>query len=645
MKQTSSNSNIKEDANNKLGLIADIPLMKNLSFILMHQLSTGLTEKSYKKNEYLIKQNDYINDIYLILKGKFIISLNHNVQFDVEHDINTFINYQNITLEPFSFERKHEITGEIKYKNEINLFIYDIKNFFGDIETLANYNKSLFTIKAAEDNSVIGIISRKKFLDIIDKVKEEFQRNVEDKLDMIEERIKDILNHKMDLNYDKFKLDKQRISYQLTVNHNYGIILEKINHIKKRIIDNNNINHREIIYLKQNDNIHNQKYLTRKNHVKNNINIINNIIKPKITRTKSLLDINNYEKKVKKLFVFPTVLKNDTKIIFDKFFNHIYNQNKVKQFNLNEIKFDYEPIYLNEFKNISKFSPPKKFDFLCKIKNHLEERIKTPTHKIKNKSKIRQLVTMYNYYITNKSPSQSNSKLSGYLLEKSPIINRSFGVLNPEIKNNLIKKNIPEKKLYFKRKKPIKLDIIKVNSSFFDSYDLSKKPNIKKKIKSNKLFFNRIISEEIRKTSFNFNPKLYNFGSNSVNSNNTLQQSENKNKTLQNNKEEKNKIKNNIIQNKKRNRLSIAPNLSNNTIYKNVKIKTKNIFDILLKNKCESTKNHRFGFFQKNSNENNNNNNFDFEVNNNIDIKNEDFIKNFYSRNNYNRANTLRQGK
>ena len=640
MKQTSSNSNAKEDVNSKLGLIADIPLIKNLSFILMHQLSSGLTEKSFKKNEYLIKQNDYINDIYLVLKGKFVISLNHNVQFDVEHDIHTFINYQNITLEPFSFERNHEITGEIKYKNEINLFIYDIKNFFGDIETLANYDKSLFSIKAAEDNSVIGTISRKNFLEIIDKVKVEFQQNVEEKLDKIQERIKDILNHKMDLNYDKLKVDKQRISYQLTVNHNYGIILEKINNIKKRIIDNNNLNQRKIIYLKQTDNIRNKKYLRKKNYTINDKNIINNIIKPKIIRSKSLLDINNYEKKVKKLFMFPTVLKNDTKIIFDKFFNDIYNRHKIKQFNLNEIKFDYEPIYINEFKNISKFSPPKKFDFLYKLKNHLEKKVKTPTHLIKNKSKIRQLVTMYNYYITNNNPNKSNSKLSGYLLEKDPTPNRSFGVLNPEIKKNLLKK--PEKKLRF-RKKPIKLDIIKVNSSFFDSYDLSKKQNIKKKIKSNKLFFNRIISEEIGKNSFNFNLKLYNFNSNSIYSNNTLQQSDNKNKTLQKSKEEKNKVKTNIISNKNRNRLSIAPNLFNNTIYKNVKIKTKNVFDILLKNKCESTKNHRFRFFQKNSDENNNN--FDFEVNNNIDIKKEDFIKNFYSRNNYNRANTCRQTK
>ena len=51
-----------------------------------------------------------------------------------------------------------------------------------------------------------------------------------------------------------------------------------------------------------------------------------------------------------------------------------------------------------------------------------------------------------------------------------------------------------------------------------------------------------------------------------------------------------------------------------------------------------------FKIFQKKPNENYNNN-FDFAINNNIDIKNEDFIKNFYSRNNYNRANTTRQNK
>ena len=658
VKASLSNSNSRKDINKKLEVISEITLFREIPFNMLNLLTKQLKEKSCKNNEYIIKQNDPIKDIYLVIKGKFIISINHKAEFDVEHDIYTFIDYQNITNEPFNIERNHEITGKINNKSELDLFIYDTKNFFGDIEMSANYNKSLFNIKAAEDSSIIGIIDRNYFLEIIEKVKGEFIKDVENKLDMIQERIANILNQKNDLNFDKLKVSKERISYQLSVNHNYKLVIEKLNKIKNKILNdkNRNLKSSKIKHLKQNEKI---KHFNRRNSIrilnKNNTKYsVDKRNTPVIYKSQSVVEINNYEKKVMNLFKFPNVLKNDTKVIFDNFFNGIYNRNNVKKFNLNKTKFDYEPVYLNKFRNISKLEPQKKFEFLHHMKTHLEEQFKTPKN-INNKSNLRQLVTLYNYYITNKNQSKTSSKWSGYSTDKEQIENRSFGVLNPEIKNNLIKKAIeaPVKKKNIPRKKPIKLDIIKFNTSFLDSHRSTKNKNIKKKINSNKLFFNSIISEEIKKNSFNWNAKLdfnNNMSNNNINNNNVnnkIYSEEESKKLLQKNKRKnyKKAIKQMNNLNKNRGRLSLAQNLSNNTLFKNVKMNTKNIFELLLKNKCETTKNHALKNFRVGSYSENGNNDFIFRVNNNIDIKNEDFIKNFYSRNKVSRAKTIRLNK
>ena len=651
IKHSLSNATIKsQDINKKLEIISEIPLFNDLSYGLFSFLNEELKEKHYKKNEYVIKQNDPINDIYLTIKGKFILTLNHQIEYDVEHDMNTFINYQNITSEPFNNDRGYEITGKMNFKTELDLFIYDTKNFLGDIEMFANSKISIFNIKAIEDDSIIGIIDRKHFFEIIEKVVEEFKENVENKLEMIYQRIKDILNQKIDLNYDKLKLRKERISYQLFVNHNYDLIFEKFKRIKNRLLNNKNknIKHNKTKNIKQHEkekNFH-KKNITRKN-IKSHLEKSN---KHTIFRSHSVLDMNNYEKKVMDLFKFPTVLKNGTKIVFDGFFDNIYNKNKKKKFNLIKTKFDYEPVYLNQFKNISKLDSQEKFEFLYHMNNHLQEKIKTPIHLTKNKSNLKQLITMYNYYITNKNQSKTNSKWSGYIYDKDKIINRSFGVLNPIIKNNEVKNtNEVENKIKKQSfKKPIKLDIIRFNTSLLDTSSLSNNKNIGKKINANKLFFNSIISKEIKKNWFNLNPKnnFFNQIENTNKKNNNIHSLEVNKKSLQVNYQGITKSKSNHnIQDIKRKRFSLAPNIMSNNMYRNLKIKPKNIFEIILKNKCETTKNKTLFNFQKKSNNNNTNDDFIFNINNNIDIKNEDFIKNFYIKNKFNRANTIRQIK
>ena len=653
IKHSPLNQALKQNIYNLSDIISEIPIIKRLNYIMRNELARILKEKSYKYNEYLIKQNDPINDIFIVLKGKFITSLNHQFEYNVEHDINSFINYQDITNEPFNVDRNYEITGIINNNNEINLFIYDIRSFLGDIELLAKRNKSLFNIKCIEDGSIVGIIKRKNFMDIIDKVKLEFKENTENKLNMIQERIKNILNQKNNLNFDKLKINKERIAYQLSINHNYKLILDKLDKIKSNINSNS---HNKIRNIK----------LDISEHFKQNNNFQNiNNTKNYQRMSKSKSEINKYEKNITKLFKFPTVLKNDTKIILDNFFEDIYKTKK-KRITFDKIKIDYEPIYLYKFKNISHLTPQKKFEFLYHMKNHLNEQLKTPENIITNKkrSKISNLVSMYNHYITNQSKDKSSSKLSGFIYENEPIKNRTFGVLNPELKKNLMnKEEINKKKLELitQRKKPIKLDIIKFKSSLFDRYNLTKRRNIKKKerlsLNSNSgLFFNSsILSEEIKKNSFNFDPKKINvkYNNDNIIQNSHSQENKNKKNFNQNTQKKEENIQMNISnntnklsKNKNKKRFSIStPNLYNTTMYRTSKIKSKNIFDMLLKNKYQAAKNHILQSYNLKLNKDTNNdtnNNLFVNINNNIDIKNEDFVKNFFTRNKFIRANTFR---
>ena len=651
LRHSTSNQALKQNTFNKLDIISEIPFIKNLNYVMRNELAQILKEKSYKLNEYLIKQNDPINDIFIILKGKFILSLNHQIEFNIEHDIDTFINYQNITKEPFNVDRKYELTGKINNKNEINLIIYNIRSFFGDIELLAKKNKSLFNIKCIEADSIIGIINRKNFSNIIDKVMLEFRQNTEIKLDMIQKRLEDILIQKNNFIYSKMRLSKERIAYQLSINHNYKLILDKLNRIKKKINENslNKISNIKI-------DISN---LSEQKNSYQNLNSTKN--KPIMNKSKS--EINNCEKKVTNLFMFPTVLKNDTKIIFDNFFDTIYKP-KIKKIKFNEIKYDYEPVYLYKFKKIKKLKPQKKFEFLYHMKNHLNKQIKTPENLIKNKhrSKFNNLLKLYNHYITNLSQERTSSKLSGYIYENEPIKNISFGVLNPELKNKLKNKEETHKKeMKFQRRKPVNLEIIKFNSSVLDRYNLSKRGRNQKKnekLNSNsRLLFNSELSEEIMKNSFNFDPKkIYtNYHKDNIKENSPIKDNNNTN-NLNQNKKKKIDIKitnlsnNTNIFNKNIKKFSIAtPNIYNTTLYKNSKINTKNIFDMLLKNRYQVAKNHILHSYNIKStndfNEADVNKNLFANLNNNIDIKNEGFVKNFFSKNKFIRSNSFRINK
>ena len=83
LKKSLTNSKINQEISKKLEVISSLHLIKDLPLNLINLLNEQFIEKTFKINEYMIKQNDPINYIYLIIKGKFILSLNQQIQYDV----------------------------------------------------------------------------------------------------------------------------------------------------------------------------------------------------------------------------------------------------------------------------------------------------------------------------------------------------------------------------------------------------------------------------------------------------------------------------------------------------------------------------------------------------------------------------------
>ena len=308
-----NNNNIKPNEN-IFDLLMEIPIIKELPFATIKLLNNEFIKKVYKKNEYIIKQGEEINDIYLIIKGSFVLTLNHCREYNVEQDIDTFIKYQNITEEPFNTDRNYEIKGKINKNEEIELFIYQRKNFFGDIETVSNQKNSLFNIKSNEDNSVLCVMEREKWCSIIKKILDKFGKIVENKLDIIKERINVILTKKQKLKYDKLNLSHERIYCQIIVNNNFDICSDKLNNInrgtKNNLINRKAKSNRRKYFIKKNISI----IKSKRNKEKNSKNK---------EKSKRVLNLSNCKNRVMELFKFPVIIKNETKSNFKHFFDNL----------------------------------------------------------------------------------------------------------------------------------------------------------------------------------------------------------------------------------------------------------------------------------------------------------------------------------
>ena len=341
-----------------INLLLEISFIKILPSYMIQEICHSILTQKYKKNEYVIKQGEPISNLYIVKSGSFMSSINHQSVLNIGHNINVFIQYQNITNEPFSEERKYELKGKMTNNQQIDLFIYQKKNIFGDIELISGMPNSCFSIRANEDESILCYIDRNIWVQLTKRIRIPFTKITIDKIIRIQKRIEGILTRKNKMKINKIKLYNEKIHSQIEVNDNYDFCIKKID--------------------KNETKIKSKSYNLKLNH------------------SKSLKQFQLKKNSVLDLFKYPNIIKNETREYIDNFL-HNNTKRDINKFKLNNTKSYFNlnqglnnnemikssnnrSLIYNHNKNM------KNLDYLkFKSKLFLTNSIK-PLKKIKNKS-------------------------------------------------------------------------------------------------------------------------------------------------------------------------------------------------------------------------------------------------------------------
>ena len=162
-----------------------IDIIKRCPSTLKLSLIRKMVVSNFFINEYVIKQNEYIDSFYFIKNGSFEINYNRITESNVGINIEYFIEYQNIIKDHFSNNRKYEIDGKLKTNDKNKIFISQKGELFGDIEWYLNTNKSLFNVVCIEAKGEIAIVSRIDVENILRNFIYNIKSEVKIKLDYI----------------------------------------------------------------------------------------------------------------------------------------------------------------------------------------------------------------------------------------------------------------------------------------------------------------------------------------------------------------------------------------------------------------------------------------------------------------------------
>ena len=164
-----------------------------------------------------------MDNIYLVKKGTFSLDLIRNSSFPVLFDIECFLQYQNISKEHFSRERKHEIDGQYNYKEIDRLMVYCQGEIIGDIEWYLNRNQSIFQIKAGTQGGEVVYIELNKFMKLIATGIKKFTQLTEQKIEGLNDRMKNVYRNKKEVcEITKGKIVKNYLLYQYGVTQHYN---------------------------------------------------------------------------------------------------------------------------------------------------------------------------------------------------------------------------------------------------------------------------------------------------------------------------------------------------------------------------------------------------------------------------------------
>ena len=273
-------------------------------------------------------------------------------------------------------------------------------------------------------------------------------------------------------------------------------------------------------------------------------------------------------------------------------------------------------------------TPQQKFEFLNIVKKYLDNNYQKNEYQApklkKKKSNIQELFTMYNFYINNTHENTNSTNFS-----RANIMYRNSNMLNTSLKSNLRRNNIINNNLNLNLRKNSSITPKEIyNSIKKESRKNIHSENLKNNINN---FYGGGEKNKIKMKKIKFSNYIMNYAKKNLDIGNNLEKNKNFNK-VGNNENNNINLEENIILSRNKKRMTDNNSL-NNKLFKNEKITTKNIFEVLLKNKCEIVKNQIFDGIGGEKTKDNLG--FKININNNIDVRNEDYIKNLFFGNKF----------
>ena len=238
------NNIILQEQNENYKIYRGLELFREKTKIFVEKFLFGMEKIEFKPNDYIVKQNCPLENIYIIKSGMFKLLHKHTKNKSIDYDIEFFCGGQEKIKdkERFTTERIHELRGEKKFVETKELFVYGKGEIIGDVELYYNKNKSLFTAITLETGCEAFYCSKDKFVNMLGTHIKDLKNIVERKMKDINLRLNTIIKFRREHNTLPEKFFDHRFVEQLeniTNNKRYRtkssfILTKEISTNKKR---------------------------------------------------------------------------------------------------------------------------------------------------------------------------------------------------------------------------------------------------------------------------------------------------------------------------------------------------------------------------------------------------------------------------
>ena len=369
--------------------------LKLFSFDFIERFQRHVLINYYNKNDYIFRQNDSFLTFYFIFSGtvRLMVNLNKSVKSKIDQDILIGKN----TNKRFIMSRLFELRGFYNESIRYNLLDLTCGDIIGGIEYCNNFPNYKYDAKCLT-NVIIFKIDLFHFNKILLKEEMEiFNKKINNQLEIISLRIKNIKEGRKNLKLNDYILSKDKFTKAFLINHP----LSKKDESKTELYINNALNPFKIKHKYSNKKLKNTKFFL------SSVEDLNNIRNNKINRIKSNRNIKvndfftniDYTKQAPVGQIFPNyfsienISTNDNKKVLyisnykNKVNNKIHKNKTISSFNYH---YNSKKNKATNFKSIS-----HKNIYMNKSRNKEENKI------IFNNENLRQ--KLYTHYINRKS--------------------------------------------------------------------------------------------------------------------------------------------------------------------------------------------------------------------------------------------------